>query len=94
MRGKLKKEQDPEILKRICGMYDDLRYECMGFDRNKITPEMEDIFQDTIMQVASDNIPDMSCAGLTAHFIRRFNMVRYQTIMDRKQRKEDHANNL
>lgn len=90
MRDRLKKRLDPTVLKRIGLMYDDLWHACLGFDREKITVEQEDIFQDTIVQVASDRLKaDIGDADFIAHFIRRFNMVRFQTVQDRKQRKED-----
>lgn len=88
MRNRLRKKQNPSILKRIGEMYDDLRYDCLGFDRDRITPEQEDVFQDTIIQVAADNIkPDMSKADFTEYFLRRYKMVRYQTLQDNRQRK-------
>lgn len=90
MRNRLRRHLNSEILKRIGTLYDDLWHECLGFDKEKVTDEQEDIFQDTIIQVASDNIdPKMSNADFTAHFIKRFNMVRFQTVQDRRQGKED-----
>lgn len=90
MRNRVKRELNSDILKRIGSLYEDLWHECLGFDKERITNEQEDVFQNTIIQVASDAIDsNMSNADFTAHFLKRFNMVRFRTVQNRKQRKED-----
>lgn len=82
---------DRDILIRLSKMYSILSDKVKsGKDGNYNSRSDEDVFEDTIIAVASDTISaELSDVGLMSYFIKRYKQIRYTNIKEHYSRREE-----
>jgi hypothetical protein len=75
-------ELNTNIMDRIGSLYHDLESACWKAEREYSCFNTSDIFQDTIIEVARENLPAMTDRELIEHFRYKFGRVQYQNIKD------------
>ena len=71
-----------ETMTKIGSLYHNLQGACWTVRRDYGCFDTSDIFQDTIIEVARENLPAMTDRELIEHFRYKFGRVQYQNIKD------------
>lgn len=77
-----KGDLNAEVLRQIGKLYGSLRSGCLTTPHDWGCFNSEDLFHDTIIQVARENLPRMTDRELADHFRYRFGRVQFQDVKD------------